>query len=43
MGLQDHSRKTRDVISRLLAEGWYEARKGPVIMCSTGIRRGRAE
>jgi predicted RNA binding protein YcfA (HicA-like mRNA interferase family) len=29
MGLQDHSRKTRDVISRLVAEGWYVARKGP--------------
>lgn len=29
MGFKDHSNKTRDVISRLLAEGWTVARKGP--------------
>ena len=29
MGYKDHSNKTRDVISRLLAEGWTVARKGP--------------
>jgi predicted RNA binding protein YcfA (HicA-like mRNA interferase family) len=29
MSRKDHSNKTRDVISRLLADGWVEARKGP--------------
>ena len=29
MGRKDHSTKTREIISRLLAEGWQEARKGP--------------
>lgn len=29
MSAKDHSRRTRDVIARLLADGWYVARKGP--------------
>lgn len=29
MGLKDHSKHTRDVVSRLQAEGWIVARKGP--------------
>jgi predicted RNA binding protein YcfA (HicA-like mRNA interferase family) len=29
MGRSEHSAKTRDVIARLTAEGWYAARKGP--------------
>jgi predicted RNA binding protein YcfA (HicA-like mRNA interferase family) len=29
MGRADHSNKTRDVIARLRADGWFEARKGP--------------
>jgi predicted RNA binding protein YcfA (HicA-like mRNA interferase family) len=29
MGLKDHSNRTRDVIAKLRADGWIEARKGP--------------
>lgn len=29
MGYKDHSNNTRDVIARLLSEGWTVARKGP--------------
>ena len=29
MGRSDHSGRTRDVVARLTADGWYVARKGP--------------
>ena len=29
MGYKEHSNQTRDVISRLLADGWRVVRKGP--------------
>ncbi len=29
MGRKDHSSKTRDVLARLIREGWQEARRGP--------------
>jgi predicted RNA binding protein YcfA (HicA-like mRNA interferase family) len=43
MGLKDHSKHTRDVVSRLQAEGWIVARKAQATMCSTGhpMRLGR--
>jgi predicted RNA binding protein YcfA (HicA-like mRNA interferase family) len=29
MGYKDHERTPKDVVSRLLSEGWKEVRKGP--------------
>ena len=29
MSSKDHSRRTRDVVAKLLAEGWFVTRKGP--------------
>jgi predicted RNA binding protein YcfA (HicA-like mRNA interferase family) len=29
MGRKEHSARTRDVMARLTAEGWYVARNGP--------------
>jgi predicted RNA binding protein YcfA (HicA-like mRNA interferase family) len=29
MGRRDHSNKTRDVVAKLSADGWYVVRKGP--------------